>query len=58
MNAEALGIRGPSAPVARQQKMIHAADAGYGIADAGGHARSQQRRQNDVGVVADPEFAL
>jgi hypothetical protein len=42
----------------RQQKMVHPADPGLGVPDAGGDARAEDGRQCLVRVAGDAEFAL
>ncbi|QTK79671.1 hypothetical protein AT6N2_C2005 [Agrobacterium tumefaciens] len=46
------------APRSRQQEVIHAADAGNGVSETGGHARTEYRRQHHVGIADDLILAL
>ena len=51
-------IAGPFAGMTvRQHKVIHAADAGPAIADAGRDARAEHRHEHFVGFRSDIEFA-
>ena len=43
---------------ARQQEMVHAADAGQGIAHAGRDAGPEDRPQHHFGILGHGEFAL